>query len=462
MAIKMEGQFACIMMTITCGISYLLYGYDQGFMSGVLPAENFIETMGNLSNSMQGLLSSLYNLGCFFGCIASFAFSERLGRKKPILIGTTVIIIGAVIQTASYSRAQFSVGRLVAGCGTGLNTSVIPVWQAETLPAKKREAFGSLQYSLVCGGASVSYWLSYGLSYSTNTSFQWRFGVAAQLAFAVILLCFVPIMPESPRWLFLHNNTELAVKVLMKMYGTSDVQNEEVQKELKLINQAIEIEEMNNASRWLDLLKNKSETQNFRRLMLGWWLMFMVMWSGVCSIGYYVSYLFETSVGLSHNLSLLLSGFNGLWYLVSSFLPFFIIRKLGKCNMLMIGAFAPKLCICTRARGAAITTSSNGIWNFATVMMTPSVMGDLGWKGDLIFTIFNAAFVPVIYFFYPETTGRRLEEIDTIFYKTSAIVAFTEWSKEGHFESDHFDNLVQGMQDLKKGVMEVTHTEATA
>jgi hypothetical protein len=107
-------------------------------------------------------------------------------------------------------------------------------------------------------------------------------------------------------------------------------------------------------------------------------------------------------------------------------------------------------------------TSSNWIWNFATVMMTPSVMGDLGWKGYLIFTIFNAAFVPVIYFFYPETTGRRLEEIDAIFYKTSAIVAFTEWSKKGHFESDHFDNLVQGMQDLKKGVMEVTHTEATA
>lgn len=146
--------------------------------------------MGNPSTSMQGLLSSLYTLGCFFGCIFSLTFSEKLGRKKPILIGTVVIIIGAVIQTASYSRAQFIVGRLVAGCGTGLNTSVIPVWQAETLPAKKREAFGSLQYSLVCGGASISYWLSYALAYTTNTSFQWRFGVAAQLVFAVILLCF--------------------------------------------------------------------------------------------------------------------------------------------------------------------------------------------------------------------------------------------------------------------------------
>lgn len=237
--------------------------------------------------------------------------------------------------------------------------------------------------------------------------------------------------------------------------------------------------------------------------------MFMVMWSGVCSIGYYISYLFETSVGLSHNLSLLLSGFNGLWYLVSSFLPFFIIQKLGKRNMLMIGAFGMFGCFLTmsltirsgtygasivcviafflyysffaigflaipwlysaevlplhlRARGAAITTSSNWIWNFATVMMTPSVMGDLGWKGYLIFTVFNAAFVPAIYFFYPETTGRRLEEIDAIFYRTSPVVAFTEWSKKGHFESDHLENLVQGMQDSKKGVMQAEYIGTAA
>lgn len=86
-------------------------------------------------------------------------------------------------------------------------------------------------------------------------------------------------MPESPRWLFLHNNTDSAVSILMQMHGTSDVQNEEVQKELKLINQAIEIEEMNNASRWLDLLKNKPETQNFRRLMLGWWYVVNTLYS---------------------------------------------------------------------------------------------------------------------------------------------------------------------------------------
>jgi MFS family permease len=62
------------------------------------------------------------------GCLVSFSFSERFGRKKPLFIGTTLVIAGAVIQTASYERIQFIVGRIVAGVGTGLNTSIIPIW----------------------------------------------------------------------------------------------------------------------------------------------------------------------------------------------------------------------------------------------------------------------------------------------------------------------------------------------
>ena len=55
-------------------------------------------------------------------------FSECLGRKKPILLGTVLIIIGAVLQTAAFGQPQFMVGRVISGVGTGLNTSIIPIW----------------------------------------------------------------------------------------------------------------------------------------------------------------------------------------------------------------------------------------------------------------------------------------------------------------------------------------------
>lgn len=141
--------------------------------------------------------------------------------------------------------------------------------QAETLPARTREKFGSFQYLLVCFGASVSYWMNYGLSFAGG-QLEWRFAVAAQIIFAIILLCMVPLMPESPRWLMSHNRPGEATSTLLRMHGTTDAADAEVQTEIKLINEAIELESMANSLGWMELFKNKPDTQNLRRIMLGW------------------------------------------------------------------------------------------------------------------------------------------------------------------------------------------------
>jgi hypothetical protein len=50
-------------------------------------------------------------------------------------------------------------------------------------------------------------------------------------------------------------------------------------------------------------------------------------------------------------------------------------------------------------------------------MITPVLITSIGWGTYLFFAVLNAMFLPVIYFFYPETSGRSLEEIDLIFAK---------------------------------------------
>lgn len=76
-------------------------------------------------------------------------------------------------------------------------------------------------------------------------------------------------------------------------------------------------------------------------------------------------------------------------------------------------------------------------------MMTPSLMKNQGWKGYLVFCILNFAFIPIIWVFYPETSGRRLEQIDAIFYKTSPIVGGTQWAKKGKFEADGLESAIE-------------------
>jgi hypothetical protein len=65
-----------------------------------------------------------------------------------------------------------------------------------------------------------------------------------------------------------------------------------------------------------------------------------------------------------------------------------------------------------------LSTSANWIFNFMVVMITPVSFSSIGYKTYIIFAVINAFIFPVVYFFYPETAYRSLEEIDTIFRKT--------------------------------------------
>lgn len=71
----------------------------------------------------------------------------------------------------------------------------------------------------------------------------------------------------------------------------------------------------------------------------------------------------------------------------------------------------------TRAKANAVSTCSNWLFNFAVVMITPVMLDGIKWGTYLVFACINAGFFPIIYYFYPETKMRSLEEIDLIFAK---------------------------------------------
>lgn len=71
-----------------------------------------------------------------------------------------------------------------------------------------------------------------------------------------------------------------------------------------------------------------------------------------------------------------------------------------------------------RAPANGLSTSANWIFNFMVVMITPVSFSSIGYKTYIIFAVINAFIFPFVYFFYPETAYRSLEEVDTIFRKT--------------------------------------------
>jgi hypothetical protein len=60
------------------------------------------------------------------------------------------------------------------------------------------------------------------------------------------------------------------------------------------------------------------------------------------------------------------------------------------------------------------------------VEITPPGIRSLGWRFYIIWCVFNFAFIPIVYFFYPETAGRTLEDLDRYFASDAPLLVFRD------------------------------------
>jgi len=74
---------------------------------------------------LLGISVASYNLGCFLGSIIALFIGNPLGRKRMIMLGTSVMIVGAILQSSAFTIEHFIVGRIITGLGNGANTSTV-------------------------------------------------------------------------------------------------------------------------------------------------------------------------------------------------------------------------------------------------------------------------------------------------------------------------------------------------
>ncbi len=126
----------------------------------------------------------------------------------------TVMSCGAILQISSYSVAQMIVGRIVAGIGNGINTATAPVWQTETSAIKWRGKLVDIELILNIAGFSLSNWVTYGFSF-VGGPVAWRFPLAFQFIFIIVLYATVPWLPESPRYEYTHRDFTIFAKLFL-------------------------------------------------------------------------------------------------------------------------------------------------------------------------------------------------------------------------------------------------------
>jgi MFS family permease len=80
-------------ITIACQMAFVLFGYDQGVFSGIVGNADFLHTFDHPGPALEGIIVSIYNLGCFTGCVLTFVFAEQTGRKLAMWIAMVWIIV---------------------------------------------------------------------------------------------------------------------------------------------------------------------------------------------------------------------------------------------------------------------------------------------------------------------------------------------------------------------------------
>ena len=75
------------------------------------------------------------------------------------------------------------------------------MWISECARADHRGRLVLLEGWFAIGGIVVATWIEFGFYYVNNSSVNWRFPIAFQSIFAIVVITFVLFMPESPRWL---------------------------------------------------------------------------------------------------------------------------------------------------------------------------------------------------------------------------------------------------------------------
>ncbi|KAK3293779.1 general substrate transporter [Chaetomium fimeti] len=449
-----------------------LFGYDSGVMTDVIASPDFLDFFDTDTGSpIIGAINSTFSGGAVFGSLMGGLTMDRFGRRKTIMIGAIIALVGAVLQSAAQNLAMILVGRIVAGWAVGLLSMSVPVYQSECAHPKIRGLIVGISQQMIGVGFIVSTWVGYGSSYAQGSlaQFQWRFPLAFQAAPALLLVCGIMFFPESPRHLMEVDCEEEAKRVLWKLHF--DGSNEEwIQQEFHEIKTTIAAEKAITAPGWRIMF---TVPQWRTRLMHGVAVQVFAQFSGINVIGYYQTQMYG-ALGITGSRALLVAGiYNCVGPLANLVFIVFMIDRVGRRRPLIWGTVAIAIAlICEsaitsridpsnpdhglsiagvfflfcvtvifswswgpiswvymsevmplsiRARGNAFATGI-GNWLVSTFwsQLSPMALKELGWRFYFLFVAWDIVItIPIVFFFFKETKQLSLEEIDLLFGERS-------------------------------------------
>lgn len=449
------------LISMTAALGGFLFGYDWVVIGGAKP---FYEPYFNVTSvTDQGWGTSSALLGCMLGAGICILISDKVGRKKLLLVSGLLFSLSALGTALADSFAFFNLYRIVGGVAMGIALNLSPLYIAEVAPSEKRGMFVTINQLLIMIGVLLAQIVNYRISIidteiSANPSFQelanswsgqyawrWMFGAEFIPAFLFFVLMFR--VPESARWLIKNGRVEEARSILKKMGGSAYAN-----KEIKDVSSTVR--EIDSKKVDLRFLFHK---RILKFIIIGIFLAFLQQWSGINVVIYYAADIFKAA-GFNLQQMMLNIVVIGMVMVLSVFITIFTVDKFGRKKLLLIGTgvmavvygligysflleetgtpivvlvlinvmvysftLAPLLWVVlseifpTRIRGAAVSVAALAHWvgNFTLTFSFPTIKENLGWAQNFwLYGVICLAGFLIIYRVLPETKGKTLEEIE--------------------------------------------------
>jgi MFS family permease len=208
-------------MVFGLGAAWILDGLQITISSSVTGVLTEPQTLGMTSTEI-GLIASIYLVGEVFGALIFGRMSDRLGRKRLLIVTLLLYLCGtglAAFVTGHHTGwlVFFYATRFIAGMGIGGQYAAINSAIDEMMPSKYRGRVDIWINGTYWAGAIIGSFASLIFLNAFATNVGWRLAFLMGPVLALIVIVVGRTLPESPRWLMTHGRVEEAEQELAKI-----------------------------------------------------------------------------------------------------------------------------------------------------------------------------------------------------------------------------------------------------
>jgi SP family arabinose:H+ symporter-like MFS transporter len=425
--------------SLVAALGGLLFGFDTVVISGAIAA---LQLQYGLSDIAKGMTVSTALVGTILGAMFAGIPGDRYGRRGSLRITAVLYLLSALGCAFAFGWYSLVVARFIGGLGIGASSVLGPMYIAEIAPPKQRgRLVGAFQFNIVFG-ILLAYFSNYLIGTFGFGDLEWRWKLGISGIPAALFLVMLFAIPESPRWLAKQGRVKEAEDVL-RCSGDENYQ-EDLQEIVASVDQNRELVQET-------LFSRKYRVPIFLAVSIA---MFNQL-SGINAILYYLNDIF-TKAGFTKVSGDLQSVAVGATNLVFTIVAMTMIDRLGRKKLLLIGSVGTAVALAgvaaiffagthqellvwclvvfiaffafsqgaviwvylsevfpthVRAKGQSLGSLTHWIMAALLSFLFPLLAASSGGAPFVFFAAMMVVQFLVVLFFYPETKGYSLEEM---------------------------------------------------